>query len=158
MTRDDWAEIALRALRARPLPPLTVEHFTDLYAYDEASTKLYLHDAVAGFGVVTEVRPDGLIEVELSTGDTDEFGGWFCLAIAPWSCRGCGEEFVHSNVIIEEGGDHLIVVWPEPDDPSLLRAAEKRKKRGSDPQIVEYEKSMGKCISFYKLDQHGVSY
>lgn len=114
--------------------------------------------AGATLGTVKETRPDGTVEVELSTGDTDEFGGWFCLAMAPWTCEGCGTTFTHSNTILVNGGEHLIVVWPERDDPALLRAAARRKKDGDDPKIVEYEKSLGKCVSFYKLDQYDASY
>ena len=34
---------------------------------------------------------------------------------------------------------HLILVWEERDDPNLLRHAERAKKVGRNPHVVEYE-------------------
>lgn len=88
----------------------------------------------------------------IDRGDTGSTGstGWFCLKIPPWVCEGCLSEIEY--VTHEPGGrGHLIVVWPEKDDPEMLKIAADLKDEGVAPKVVEYKKPMGRHISFYAL-------
>lgn len=50
---------------------------------------------------------------------------------------------------------HLIIVWPENDDPSLLRHAAAARDVGRNPKPIEYEKSFGPACSYYLWEAAG---
>ena len=50
---------------------------------------------------------------------------------------------------------HLILVWEERDDPNLLRHAERAKRVGRNPRIVDYEPSFGPSASYYAWEAAG---
>lgn len=76
--------------------------------------------------------------------------GWFCLRIDPWVCEGCRHWFLYHMYEPETGG-HLVVVWPQEDDPTMLKLAERLRQEGDGAKVVEYKLLMGKHISFYAL-------
>lgn len=86
-------------------------------------------------------------EAEIALGDDQDYSGWFCLATSPWECPNPHCDFVAMHVTAM----HLIVVWPEKDDPNLLSTAESAKRYGRNPRVVEYEQPMGHAISYYQL-------
>jgi hypothetical protein len=84
-------------------------------------------------------------DVEAQTPDDDELSGFWCVATDPFPCpAGCLFIANHMTVF------HLILVWPEKDDPNLLRHANHAKEVGRNPRIVEYEPSMGRAINYYQ--------
>ena len=50
---------------------------------------------------------------------------------------------------------HLILVWEERDDPNLLRHAERAKRVGRNPRVVEYEPAFGPSASYYAWEAAG---
>lgn len=92
--------------------------------------------------------------VELDAGDIvgdDDLEGWWCLATAPFPCPASGCEFVADYVTAA----HVIVVWPEKDDPTLLEIAAIAHRKGRDPRPVEYQASMGPCVAFAQWEALG---
>lgn len=73
-----------------------------------------------------------------------DYDGYYTIRVKPSTC-GCGHvmEYAECNEV------HLIVVWEENDDDTMLKAAAYLRDIGGDPKIVEYEADMGKCINFY---------
>ena len=99
-------------------------------------------------GVVQE--PD--IEEELWTDESGEdYTGWFCVGTDPWPCpaEGCG--FVANHLTAA----HLIIVWPEIDDPSLLRHSAAARDVKRNPKVMEYDPSMGPACSYYQWEAAG---
>lgn len=89
-------------------------------------------------------------DVDESYDDTD-YSDHYCIRITPHKCR-CGTvvEFVETGlttpfVVLEE---HVVVVWPEIDDPMILKAANLCLKGGADPHIIRYEKSFGQAVEW----------
>jgi len=90
-------------------------------------------------------------DVETDDGSTDDFDGWYCIKTDPWPCGICGVVVFYATV------DHKIIVFPEKDDPKLLQLAswcqgDNPLGINRNPKIVEYEKSMGPCISYYNFE------
>lgn len=82
---------------------------------------------------------------ELRHDDLGQYGaGWYCVRTGPWSCPAPGCGFVASFMTAA----HLIVVWPQNDDPSLLAQARNARDAGRSPRIVEYRGDFGPCIAF----------
>jgi hypothetical protein len=50
---------------------------------------------------------------------------------------------------------HLILVWEQRDDPNLLRHAERAKRVGRNPRVVEYEPAFGPSASYYAWEAAG---
>jgi hypothetical protein len=98
-------------------------------------------------GPVVLDRPDTVERVDDGSGGDSGLEGWFCISTAPWVCADCKQRFEH--VVAE--GSHLIVVWPEKDDPNLLKWAQKAVDNRMSPRVKEYEESMGGCTSYYAL-------
>jgi hypothetical protein len=103
-------------------------------------------------GRVVFETPEFLVEEELWTDDTSEdHTGWHCVSTDPFPCpaNGCGfvAEFMTAA--------HLILVWEERDDPNLLRHAERAKKVGRNPHVVEYEPGFGPSASYYAWEAAG---
>ena len=86
---------------------------------------------------------------KLDDGSNDgDFEGWFCIATDPYPCPGKNCSFIARHLT----SLHKIIVWPEMDDPEILEMAKILKEMGRNPKIVEYEVSMGECISWYQLE------
>lgn len=75
-----------------------------------------------------------------------EDGDWWTLKTPKDFCYFHRSNLIHDN-------DGTIIVWPAKDDPILLRIAAKAHEEESPVLVVEYEISMGKCISYYKWIQ-----
>lgn len=85
-----------------------------------------------------------MILTQRSNSDLDEFyEEWYCIRVERYYCYHCSMEFdyLHNN--------RKILVWPERDDPQMLDIAQKAKDKTGIAQIVEYETSLGPCISYY---------
>lgn len=111
-------------------------------------------DAPERPGVITiePGLPEADVEEELWTDDSGEdYTGWYCVRTDPWPCPAEGCTFVAQHMTAA----HLIIVWPEIDDPSLLRHAAAARDAGRNPQPVEYEPSMGPACSFYQWEAAG---
>lgn len=97
-------------------------------------------------------EPDIDQEEELWTDDSGEdYSGWYCVRTDPWNCPAEGCSFIANYLT----ASHLIIVWPEMDDPSLLRHAAAARDVGRNPKPAEYEKSMGQACSYYQWDAAG---
>lgn len=91
--------------------------------------------------------PDQKTGTRTSDGSNDQdFEGWYCISTDPFECPGCGVIVKHLTSL------HRIIVWPEIDDPEILDMAARLKIFARNPKIVEYEVSMGPCISWYQLE------
>jgi hypothetical protein len=92
------------------------------------------------------------VEEELWTDDSGEdYRGWYCVRTDPWNCpaEGCG--FVADFLTAA----HLIIVWPENDDPALLRHAAAARDVGRNPKVDVYEPGFGPACSYYQWDAAG---
>ena len=92
------------------------------------------------------------VDEELWTDDSgDDYTGWFCVTTDPFPCPADGCTFVARHMTAA----HLIIVWPEIDEPSLLRHAAHARKVGRNPKVVEYEPAFGPACSFYQWEAAG---
>jgi hypothetical protein len=106
--------------------------------------------------VIAPAQPDLedeiAVEEELWTDDSGEdYSGWYCVRTDPWNCpaEGCG--FV-ANFLTAA---HLVIVWPERDDPALLRHAAAARDVGRNPKVDVYEPGFGPACSYYQWDAAG---
>ena len=92
-------------------------------------------------GTITSPVIDTGTEVEERD---DDFSGYYCIATAPWPCpaESCG--FVANHITAA----HLIVVWPDIDDQTLLAQARNARELGRNPKVIEYQSEMGPAISY----------
>ncbi len=91
-------------------------------------------------------------EEELWTDESGEdYTGWYCVQTDPWPCPAEGCDFVATFLTAA----HLVIVWPQPDDPSLLRHAAAARDVGRNPRPVEYERAFGPACSFYMWEAAG---
>jgi hypothetical protein len=105
---------------------------------------------VAPGGPETAVIDD--IEEELWTDDSGEdYAGWYCVRTDPWNCPAEGCTFVARFLT----ASHLIIVWPEIDDPSLLRHAAAARDIGRNPKVDVYEPAFGPACSYYQWEAAG---
>ena len=89
---------------------------------------------------------------ELWTDDSGEdYSGWFCVRTDPWPCPAEGCMFV-ANFLTAA---HLVIVWPEMDDPSLLRHAAAARDVGRNPRPDGYEPAFGPACSYYQWEAAG---
>lgn len=92
------------------------------------------------------------IDEELWTDDSGEdYSGWYCVRTDPWNCPAEGCTFV-ANFLTAA---HLIVVWPEADDPSLLRHAAAARDVKRNPKVDVYEPAFGPATSYYQWEAAG---
>lgn len=97
------------------------------------------------------------IDHEASDDDQD-FTDHYCIRIKPHRCD-CGKlvDFVECGDLV--GGlvieHHVVVVWPEQDDPDILDAARRcmANEADIDPHIVQYRRSFGKPV-LYQDNMH----
>ena len=107
-----------------------------------------------------ELRPGDLV-LESVEFDVDEeiwredspenHAGWHCVRTDPFPCPADGCFFVAEYMTAA----HLILVWQERDDPNLLRHAERAKRVGRNPRIVEYRQPFGPSASYYAWEAAG---
>ena len=50
---------------------------------------------------------------------------------------------------------HLVIVWPEMDDPALLRHSAAARDAGRNPKPTVYEPAFGPACSYYQWDAAG---
>ena len=100
-----------------------------------------------GVGVIEMTDESTGVDEQLWTDDSDQdFDGWYCISTDPWPCpaEGCG--FVAKHITAA----HLVICWPEMDDPNLLTHAQIAKEVGRNPRVIEYQASMGPACSYYQ--------
>lgn len=90
-------------------------------------------------------------DLEDNDEDEIELEPWYCIRTEIWVCPNPDCD-IYSNFVT---ADHLIVVWPEKDNPSILRHAADCVKAQRNPRIVEYEERFGACISYYEWEARG---
>jgi hypothetical protein len=92
---------------------------------------------------------------EPDDGDTDDLTDWFTLRVRPVTCGLCGTVLEYAEVTRKER--HVIVVWPSRDDPNMLKAARRfvEQRPGGFAEVVEFERGMGPCMSYYQLVSEG---
>jgi hypothetical protein len=85
--------------------------------------------------------------------DSEEinFSGWWCVATSDFPCPANGCSFVARHMTAA----HRIIVWAERDDRTLLHHAGLAQRVGRNPRVVEYEQSMGACISYDQFEAIG---
>lgn len=99
----------------------------------------------------TAAKPGELVEVELGPRPddgtpSDGQGHWFCLKVPAFKCEDCGRSYSHIN---DPERHHAVVVWPDFDDPALLRLVQSQRDLGVKVEIKLYEKALGRCVSYY---------
>ncbi len=104
-------------------------------------------------GRVVFETPELLAEEELWRGgdDSEAHAGWHCVSTNPFPCPADGCSFVAEYMTAA----HLILVWEERDDPNLLRHAERAKRVGRNPHVVQYEPAFGPSASYYAWEAAG---
>jgi hypothetical protein len=101
---------------------------------------------------VEPALPETIQEEELWTDDSGtDYSGWFCVRTDPWPCPAEGCEFVANHLTAA----HLIIVWPEVDDPNLLRHSAAARDVGRNPKPTVYEPVMGAACSYYQWEAAG---
>lgn len=93
----------------------------------------------------TFVTERGQIVVDEEVADVEiDPTGWWCIKTSPFPCPhpDCTFVALYSTAM------HRIIVWPEKDDDRLLDLAVKLQAVERNPRVVEYEVSMGPCISY----------
>ncbi len=99
-----------------------------------------------------DVEEDIDQEEELWTDDSGEdYTGWYCVRTDPWPCPAEGCTFVARFLTAA----HLVIVWPENDDPSLLRHAAAARDVGRNPKVDVYEPAFGPACSYYQWEAAG---
>lgn len=102
-------------------------------------------------GSISEVAPPEADEKLWTDGSDNDYSGWFCVKTDPFSCPASGCGFVAEFMT----ACHLVLVWPEGDDPNLLWHAQRAKDVGRNPKVVEYEPSFGPAASYYRWEAEG---
>jgi hypothetical protein len=77
--------------------------------------------------------------------DADGRDGWWCVRTDPFPCPAAGCSFV----AVFMTAAHLILVWEQQDDPSLLKHAARARDVGRNPRIVGYRSEYGPSASYY---------
>lgn len=119
---------------------------------DRPARPLVVEDDPAAEPVVPEGDLDEEIEEELWTDDSGEdYAGWYCVRTEPFPCPAEGCEFIADFLT----ASHLVIVWPEIDDPSLLRHCAAARDVGRNPRPTEYERGFGPACSYYLWEAAG---
>lgn len=90
------------------------------------------------------------MELEDKIYDGDVVEG-FCLKVDPIRCA-CS----HLVEYLEAIPAHVILVWKEKDDDTLLSTAHQAQALGHDCRIVDYSKKLGQGVDFYKACELGL--
>lgn len=99
-----------------------------------------------GAGILTRREFDSVLNEVLDDEDNtlDFEEGWWCVRTDPFRCPAEGCDFVARFLTAV----HRVVVWPENDDPAMLRQAHNAKVHGRNPTLVEYQPDFGPCIAW----------
>ena len=101
------------------------------------------------------VFDETLIEIEdeelWREGESLDHHGWWCVRTDPFPCPASGCTFIAEFMTAA----HLVLVWQERDDPNLLRHAERAKRVGRNPRVVEYQPAFGPSASYYAGEAAG---
>lgn len=98
-------------------------------------------------GGVSTLDRSGTVERVDDDSTDDEYDDWYCIKVRAGRCAGCGQPYSH----VIDTAYHRIVVWPEKDDPSLLKVAAEAGRANVNPRVVSYEQALGRCVSWYRL-------
>ena len=93
------------------------------------------YDLVAGAPAPVGGDPERALSFRMLEGDVQR---------ARCPAEGCG--FVANHITAA----HLVICWPEMDDPNLLTHAQIAKEVGRNPRVIEYQTSMGPACSYYQ--------
>ncbi len=103
-------------------------------------------------GILTRIEFDQqTLERIDEDGPGESYGGWYAVATRPFPCPVEGCRFVAHAMTAA----HLVLVWPESDDPAMLSFCSDAKKFGRDPKVVEWAPALGPALSFYKWTRIG---
>lgn len=98
------------------------------------------------------IRIESPPDEELWTDESGEdYSGWYCVATNPWPCPAEACMFVANHLTAA----HLVIVWPEADDPNLLRHCAVARDVGRNPKVLEYEAGFGPACSYYQWEAAG---
>lgn len=81
----------------------------------------------------------------------EDRSGWFCVRTDPFPCPAPSCSYVADFMTAA----HLILVWEQRDDPSLLFHAQRAKEVRRNPRIVGYEPFFGPSASYYAWEAAG---
>lgn len=93
---------------------------------------------------VTVAEPTTADRADTGDDTNDYEAGWWCVNTVPFRCPAPGCEYVAEFLTAA----HLILVWPEQDDPRLLRHARRAQEVGRNPRVREYQPDFGPCIAY----------
>lgn len=102
-------------------------------------------------GTIVLERGNDVVDSVDDDSDDRDFAGWFCVSTNPFPCPAAGCDFVAMHATAA----HMIVVFPEKDDPRLLDLAAIMVSKGRNPKVVEYEVSLGPCITYDQWEARG---
>lgn len=80
----------------------------------------------------------------------EDYDNYWCIDIKPFVCDHCG-----SLVAYAQCGNHLIVIWENKDDDSILEVAAALVEE-YDPRIVRYNRILGPCMEFNEAVKRGL--
>lgn len=100
---------------------------------------------------MSQILTDSREEAVLEHYDHDKYDEYWCINIKPFKCPGCNRAICYAVT-----GPHLILIWEEKDDETILDLANVLMKDGNyDPRIVQYNRILGPCIEYEKAEQLG---
>jgi hypothetical protein len=79
------------------------------------------------------------------------FTGWYAVT-HPDGCP-CGRDMDYLRVGMYRPHAGSILVWPARDDPNLLKVIEGYARERLKSTVVDYEHSMGPCVSWYSIPE-----
>lgn len=92
--------------------------------------------------VLTENEIEG--SVELDDNDNSHYDDYYCIQVRPFKCHRCQQWICYAVA-----GEHLILIWENNDEDSILGLANVLKKDGNyDPIIIKYNRLYGPCIEY----------
>jgi hypothetical protein len=72
----------------------------------------------------------------------EEYDDYWCISIKPQKCF-CGHITCYA-----ECGPHIIVIWKERDEHSILKIAASLKEKLYNPYITQYNRILGPCMTY----------
>lgn len=108
--------------------------------------------STGGTGILTRTEFDEQTQERVNDdGPSEDYGGWYAIGTRPFPCPADGCSFVAHAMTAA----HLVVVWPESDDPVMLSFAADARKLGRDPRVVEWIPDLGPAVSYYRWARIG---
>lgn len=121
----------------------------DTKATTTAKTETPFRVAKEHVGVPVRVDLPGTNH-RVDDGSNGKTGDWWCIHTNQVDCE-CRLKYVHAGPSPCNKKHCEIIVWPTDNDPNLVKLYEEGVRDGGAPSIKKYEKSMGRCISWYKI-------